>query len=109
MHLIENQMDQSGAGAGQPGHHLCTAASPGLLSVWVLAGRSDWLWLESTCYGIEMSALKAVHAKVCFPLLFPLSPSFFLQSSYIHTQPETVGIVFGILVLIFPNTLSDCG
>lgn len=84
MHLIGNQMDQSGAGAGQPGHHLCTAASPGLLSVWVLAGRSDWLWLESTCYGIEMSASEAVHAKVCFPLLFPpcLPHSFYNHPTY---------------------------
>lgn len=43
-----------------------------------------------------------------FPLFFP--PVFFiLLTGILRAQPETVGTGFGIIVLIFPNVLSDCG
>lgn len=55
-----------------------------------------------------MCAYKAGELKRRFPLLFP--PVFStLFTIILHAQPETVGIVFGIIVLIFPNVLSDCG
>lgn len=41
-----------------------------------------------------------------------LSSSFlFLHSFYnhLHSQPESVGMILGITVLVFPRMLSDCG
>lgn len=57
---------------------------------------------------LGICACKAGELKRHFLLLFP--PVFsILFTIILHAQPETVGLVFGIRVLIFPNVLSDCG
>lgn len=96
----------SGWGTSRRGRDLSAAAYfSSLLTFWSLAGGSDWLWLESTCQQIGICVCKAGGLKRHFSS--PL-PSCLLRTFYNHlnTQPETIGIVFGIAVLLFPNMLS---